>query len=157
MRQQPFYVPLDPKTLSFDSPNYSYECTVLYMVANFQYLITCMAFSIAKPFRKPIYTNWLFTICILVLFIINMLFVFLPSTSHINEVFNLLPFEDKDGEEFYRYRFWIFLGIVLNSVLTYVAEKLIINVLTRKADQRLKNKKEESFHAQMRVYRSQLK
>ena len=35
IREQPFYTPLDPDDLSFDSPNYSYECTILFMVANF--------------------------------------------------------------------------------------------------------------------------
>ena len=51
IRQQSFYVPLDPTTLDFEAPNKSYEESVLFMVANFQYLVTCMAFSVAKPFR----------------------------------------------------------------------------------------------------------
>ena len=138
-------MPLDPETLSFDNPNYSYEGTVLFLIANFQYLITCMAFSIAKPFRKPIWTNWPFTICVIVLFIVNALFVFLPSSSGISKLFNLLSFETKDGVEYYSYRYWIALGILLNSILTYAAEKFIVNVITRKADQRLNDKKEAEF------------
>ena len=35
IREQSFYTPLDPDDLHFDSPNYSYECTILFMVANF--------------------------------------------------------------------------------------------------------------------------
>ena len=145
IRGQPFYVPLDPEKLSFDDPNYSYECTVLFMVANFQYLITCMAFSIAKPFRKPIWTNLPFTICVVGLFIVNTFFVFLPSDNSMSKLFNLLPFETEDGVEHYSYRYWIALGIVLNSIATYLAEKFIVNVITRKADQRLKDKKEAEF------------
>mmetsp|Transcript_15938 Transcript_15938/g.21617 ORF Transcript_15938/g.21617 Transcript_15938/m.21617 type:complete len:117 (+) Transcript_15938:3476-3826(+) len=115
-----------------------------------------MAFSISKPFRRPIYTNWIFTACIIILFVLNVVFVFLPSDSSINTLFNLLAFKDEDGTDYYGYRYWIFLGIILNSSLTYVAEKLIVNVITRKADQRLQSKKEAAFHVQMRAYRAQL-
>ena len=62
-----------------------------------------------------------------------------------SKLFNLLPFETKDGVEHYSYRYWIAFGIVLNSIATYLAEKFIVNVITRKADQRLKDKKEAEF------------
>lgn len=43
--------------------------TALYVFSCQQYLICCLAFSIAKPFRKPIYSNPLFFISISVLLI----------------------------------------------------------------------------------------
>lgn len=39
----------------------SYEDTVVYLVSIYQYLVTCVAFSISKPFKQPFYTNYWFT------------------------------------------------------------------------------------------------
>ena len=124
------------------------------MVANFQYLITCMAFSIAKPFRKPIWTNIPFFLCVIFLFIFNTLCVFLPASNRVSTEFDLLPYVDDDGTEHYDYKFWIAGGIILNSALTYVAEKLIIVVLTRRSDHKLKVRKDAAFHVQMEEYRN---
>lgn len=44
---------------------------------------------------------------------------------------------------------------MLNSILTYLAEKLIVGTLTRKSDHKLKVRKEIAFHEQMNAYRSQ--
>ena len=65
-----------------------------------------------------------------------------------------MPFVSDDGTEHYDYKFWIAGGIIVNSVLTYVAEKLIIVVLTRRSDKRLKVRKEVAFHIQMEEYRN---
>lgn len=138
-------MPIDPETLDFDAPNPSYESTILFMVANFQYLITCISFSIAKPFRKPIWTNYPFFFCVVFLFVFSTVIVFLPSTSRVSTAFNMLPFST-DTETFYNYRFWIFLGIIVNSIVTYVAEKLIVGILTKRADRRLQEKKDQAFH-----------
>ena len=146
IRNQPFYVPLDAANLKWDQPNLSYEETVIFMVANFQYLITCMAFSIAKPFRKQIWTNIPFFLCVCFLFIFNTLCIFLPSSNIVAEEFDLQPFVTKDGTKYYGYKFWISLGILLNSILTYLAEKLIVGTLTRKSDHKLKIRKEIAFH-----------
>ena len=153
IRRQPFYVALNPSELDFDTPNPSYECTVLFMIANFQYLVTCMAFSISKPFRKAIWTNYPFFACVLFMTLFNTVCIFMPSNSGISTMFNLLPFT-KDGVEYTSYKFWIFLGVVVNSVATYAAEKLIINVVTRRTDAAKKNKKENEFHSKMLEYRA---
>ena len=148
-------MPLDPHHLDFNGVNLSYEESVLFLVANFQYLFTCMSFSIAKPFRKPIWTNIPFTICVVILFVLDTLFVFLPSDNKMSLKFDIQPFKTKDGTTYYSYRYWIALGILLNSICTYVAELLIVNVLTKRADNNLKEKKEAAFHAQMRIYKAQ--
>ena len=127
-------MPLDPETLDFDDPNLSYEETVLFYVANFQYLVTCIAFSTSKPFRKSIWTNYPFFGCIVFLFVFDAIMVFLPSNSGVSTLFNLLPFTTEDGVEHYSYRWWIFAGIVANSIMTYVAEVLIIKYLTKAYD-----------------------
>lgn len=125
---------LIPSELHFDAPNLSYEETVLFMVANYQYLTTCVAFSIAKPFRKPIWTNYAFVTFIVFLFIFDAICVFAPGESGVATLFNLNSFKTEDGNSHYSYRYWIVLGIVINSIMTYVAEKFIINVVTKRCD-----------------------
>jgi len=49
------------------------------MISIFQYVVTAIAFSVAKPFRKPIYTNIPFLVSIILISIVNCLFVFLPN------------------------------------------------------------------------------
>ena len=128
---------------------------MLFYVANFQYLVTCIAFSTSKPFRKSIWTNYPFFGCIVFLFIFDAIMVFLPSKSGVSTLFNLLPFTTEDGVEHYSYRWWIFAGIVANSIMTYVAEILIIKYLTKAYDQKMKNKKERQFLDKMEFLRSQ--
>ena len=41
-----------------DNPTPCHENTIYFLIAHFQYLTLALAFSVSKPFRKPIYTNW---------------------------------------------------------------------------------------------------
>ena len=128
--------------LDYDTPNLSYEGTVLFMVANFQYLVTCLAFSIAKPFRKPFWTNYPFFFCVIFLIVINSICIFAPSDTVIANIFNL---ENLNTE----YRYQVALGILTNSVFTYLAEWLIVDIFTRSYDTKEKIKKEEKFKYKM--------
>ena len=58
---------------------------------------------------------------------------------------------------YYSYKFWVSAGIILNSLLTYLAEKIIVNFLTKKSDARQKAKKEAAFHEKMVEYKSRVK
>ena len=141
-------MPIDPLTTKFDQPNPSYESTVLFMIANFQYLVTCVAFSIAKPFRLPIWSNIPFTICIIVLVILGTLIVFLPDGNFIAKIFDMLPYTESND-----YRAWITVGILLNTILTFGTEKFIMKVVTARADQNLILKKKQRFQERMERYR----
>ncbi len=79
VKQQSFF---QPKIVSFEESHdfHSYENSVLFIVSCFQYLITCLSFSISKPFRKPLYTNYPFTISLGVLFLTNFYFL-LPDDN----------------------------------------------------------------------------
>lgn len=147
-------MPIDPTDLNFKAANLSYEGTVLFMVANFQYLATCMSFSIAKPFRKEIWTNYPFLFCVIFIFSFNILVLFLPSKSYVSTEFDLLAFVAKDGTSYYIYKYWIALGIALNSILTYVSEKTIVNIYTRRYDAKMKLAKQEKFLVEMAGYRN---
>lgn len=48
-----------------DSWAADWDLTVVFLIAAFQFFSTVMTFSIGKPFRKPFYTNWIFTLCLL--------------------------------------------------------------------------------------------
>ena len=124
------------------------------MVCNFQYLTTCIAFSIAEPFRKPVWTNYPFFFCICCAIAMDVYAIFAPENSFVARWFDLLPFSTSDGTSYYSYRYLVALTVIFNSLLTYGAEKFILNKLTKKSDERKKIKKEIEFYAQMEVYRS---
>ena len=46
------------------------------MVGSFQYLVCCIAFSISKPFRQPLYTNYWLTGSFIILFAYGIFFTF---------------------------------------------------------------------------------
>ena len=94
----------NPTVVEFGTPYPSYECTVLFMVSNFQYLVTCLAFSISKPFRKAFWTNYPFFACVFSMTLFNTVCIFMPANSGIPTLFNLLPFT-KDGVEYTNYKF----------------------------------------------------
>ena len=111
--------------------------------------MTCLSFSISKPFRKAIYTNYIYTGSCVFLFIFNALLIALPTTSKVSDYFNILPFRAEDGTSYENYKYVICLGIALNTVLTYAAEKIIVSKLTRKADEKQLEKKELIFNNRM--------
>jgi len=158
IRQQPFYRPVDPSIAKFGSPQSGYEGNVLFYVANFQYLVTAISFSIAKPFRKQIWTNFPYMFSIASILIIDVLILFLPNDSWLPKLFNILPFVDEDtGESYNNYKAWIALGILLNCILTYAAEKCIITSMTRKADKIGKLKKSRYYDEKMSLSQQELK
>jgi len=83
------------------------------------------------------------------LFIFNALLIALPTTSGVSNAFNILPFKTQDGTSYENYKYIICLGIFLNSILTYGAEKIIVSKLTRKADEKQLEKKELTFNNKM--------
>mmetsp|Transcript_38505 Transcript_38505/g.50479 ORF Transcript_38505/g.50479 Transcript_38505/m.50479 type:complete len:106 (-) Transcript_38505:164-481(-) len=102
------------------------------MVSNFQYLATCIAFSVGEPFRRAWWTNGPFLVSVVLILIANVAFVLLPDHSAFASFFGLMPFEAHDGTSYYSYRYLIVVGIIANSALTYAAEKFIALTLTRK-------------------------
>ena len=115
-----------------------------------------MAFSIAKPFRKPIYTNVAFFVCVVTLFIINTVIIYVPADNPLASEFNIEPFETKDGTSYYSYKYWIGVGILANSVMTYAVEKLVVSVLTRNYDEKMKRKRAVAFQHQMENFKSDI-
>jgi len=156
VQKQPFYEPIDPSEFVFGNAAPCFEGTVLFMIANTQYLVTCLAFSVAKPFRKPFWTNSPFLICVIVLVFVDTALVFVPFDNAFGLWAGLLPFKTEAGESYYSYRYMIAGGIVINTFLTFIAEKLIVHVLTRSWDQKNRVRKLAAFSVTMEAYRAEI-
>ena len=115
-----FYQP--PPTPDPDEPEKSYACyknTSMFFITLFQYLVAAMAFSISKPFRQPIYTNLYFSNSLVVLMLFN-LYITLVDQQWINNVFFIM--EDVSME----FRLSILVIAFINSICTYLYEKIVI-------------------------------
>jgi cation-transporting ATPase 13A2 len=111
-----FYKPFEPKD---EDDKMCYENTSVVFISNFQYLITCMVFSISKPFRQPIYTNLWFTLSLVLLFAMN-LYSVMSSDPFIT---SLLDYEQDVS---FNFRIQCLLLIVVNSLLTYGYERVVV-------------------------------
>lgn len=108
-----------------------YEDTALFQLTNFQYLITCCAFLVAYPFRKPFYTNGWFLLSTIAIFACNALFIALPASNPLCVFFEVMPYT---GDAQYKYN--VTAGIVLCEILTFVVEKVNLNYVTAYFDRR---------------------
>lgn len=66
----------------------------------------------------------------------------------------MLPFEAGDGTSYYDYRAWITVGILVNTLLTLIAEKIVARTITAASDQRQAAKKRRHFNNKMLGYLS---
>jgi magnesium-transporting ATPase (P-type) len=98
----------------------SYESTALVFIANFQYIITCMVFSISKPFRQPLYTNVWFALSLVILLGFD-IYIVVSDDSFITSFMNLI----EEGIEL-NFRFFILLVVVANALVSYMFEKLVV-------------------------------
>jgi cation-transporting P-type ATPase 13A2 len=98
----------------------SYESTALVFIANFQYIITCMVFSISKPFRQPLYTNVWFALSLVILLGFDV-YIVVSDDSFITSLMSLI----EEGIEL-NYRFFILLVVVANYLASYMFEKLVV-------------------------------
>lgn len=109
--------------MRFDATNDSTECyesTALVFIANFQYIVVCMVFSISKPFRQPLYSNLWFLLSLLLLLGFD-LYIVLSKDHFITWLMTLM----EDGIEL-NYRFFILLVVVANAMVSYIFEKLVV-------------------------------
>ena len=149
VQSQPFYsIPEIEVVTNFDKKYLSYENTVLFMVSNFQYLFCCLSFSIGKPYRLPMYYNWAFCIAAVGAFTFDTVLVFTPDSSGLANFFDFRSFE-KDGVDYYEYRYKIYVGCMINCVLTYVFEVFVVNNVQLWNNLRVILAKEEKFKAHL--------
>jgi len=103
-----------------DSEAVDWDLTVVFLVAAFQFFATVMTFSIGKPFRKPFYTNWVFTFCVVYSTATTLILILIPIT----ELIDLLGIKDFNGHQSFR---WIILTVaVVNGLITYGYERYAV-------------------------------
>ena len=116
--------------------------TSIFLISNMQYLITAFAFSISKPFKSPIYTNFYLTFFMIFAFVYSCVIILWPN-KFIAKLLQLYNFEDPnesfkderrddiDNEELYIYedheiKYYIQGLALLNFIISYIFEKVII-------------------------------
>jgi len=93
-----------------------WDLTVVFLIAAFQFFSTVMTFSIGKPFRKPFYTNWLFTFCLFYTTVSIIGLILIP----IQPLYDLLGLRMFDSNNYFR---WVILAVALiNGLITILYE-----------------------------------
>ena len=125
--QSSFYAPTAPDPLHpySDAALCSYENTVLFWVGNFQYLTACVAFSVSRPFRLPVYTNTAFIVSLVLMIVFSTMLV-LWDHPWLLSVFVLR--EDRIP---FRFRLAVLILIVGNFAVSMLAEKWAVYSLAR--------------------------
>eukprot|EP00058_Branchiostoma_floridae_P001053 XP_002586541.1 hypothetical protein BRAFLDRAFT_131390 [Branchiostoma floridae] len=65
LKQQPWFVPLKPDPKSDNI--LCYETTVVFSVTSYLYIVLAAAFSKGRPYRRPLYTNYVFMMSLMIL------------------------------------------------------------------------------------------
>lgn len=114
-----FYKPhiVDPN--EEDANMRCYENSALFLFANFQYLVTCVAFSISKPFRQPLYSNFIFSVSLMVLLAFSIILVL----SHWGWIYSVFGIMDDITLEF---KVILLIVAVANSLATFLYEKIVV-------------------------------
>ena len=117
VKNQPWYrPPYNDGGESIQDQNWvSYEYSVLWKIANFQFITSVLIFNTGPPFRAHLYTNIPFTLCLIIVTALNLVFIFKTDPNKSNFVYKsffLLDYVDPKGVEYYSFR-WILFGIII--------------------------------------------
>ncbi|KAH9508705.1 hypothetical protein Btru_049667 [Bulinus truncatus] len=100
----------------------SWESTTIFLVSSYMYIAVAFTYSKGPPFRKPIYTNVIFTIMLVLLFGFST-FLLLSPERHITEFLDMKPIEQTSLIHFRLVLLEIALGFMVAS---YVTEWIIV-------------------------------
>jgi len=175
IRSEPWYKPPfnESDSNSIQDQNWvSFEYSVLWVICNFQFVTSVIIFNNGPPFRSPIYTNIPFTICLLVVFAFNWVWIFKADPNRDGWVWNsmfLLDYKRDDPEELSfadwhskaeiypttgeswstRYRWMLFIVVWVQMIVNYVIELFFIRKLTVKSDAKIAQKAVDDFEGIM--------
>lgn len=117
LKQQPWFEPYVKSEDAGIVYTLSYEATTLFFVSNFQYIVVAFIFSKGPPYRKPIYTNYLYSASLVILCGFSLFLVLCP----IEKMYSYFLLKEVD---------WLFRCIIIALVLAhFLAAVLIENFL----------------------------
>lgn len=116
----------EPFTYNYKDYTYkSYENYAVFCLSMFQYITLAFVFSKGRPYRKPIYTNTLFTLSLTLTTLICIYITVYPSQW-------LLTLFELQLPPSFNGRWAILLFALLNLMCSYVAEEIVVGVVLRK-------------------------
>ncbi|KAK3592581.1 hypothetical protein CHS0354_018848 [Potamilus streckersoni] len=126
IKQQPWFVPHEPNE---DEIYVSYENTAVFSISAFQYIILAIAFSKGAPYRRSIFSNYIFLLNIAVCLAVTLLIIIYPF-EFIIEFLELKP------APILWYRL-LFVGIaVINGIASILLETFLLDhIVIRKVFQ----------------------
>jgi len=135
--EKPWYVAPIINGNTRDDFRAAFNCmcnSTVFIYANVQYLACCVSFSISKPFRKPIYTNYFFVGWLLLMLGLSYYIIYGPFAWFAGMLtLHYLPLDWKHV---------IVIASIGNAVVTYVYEKVLVQKVT---DFKNKKKREQAF------------
>jgi cation-transporting ATPase 13A3/4/5 len=134
---QTWYKPIvDPVENGDVTP--SPDNTAIFLVSNFQYIITAVAFSISRPFKKPIYSNFILTGYLILSIAYSYYIIIRPDIWNF-DMLQLADFGD-DGN----FKFIVLVFTLVNFIMSYLIEKLLVPCIS----EAWKNKKIRQFKSE---------
>jgi cation-transporting ATPase 13A2 len=96
----------------------SMEGTAVFLASLHQYISVCVAFSISKPFRRPIHTNRIFLVYLILVTICNVYVTLIPA-KWVRDLVSLvdLPFS---------FRVIILVVAFCNFIVTFYFERVMV-------------------------------
>eukprot|EP00698_Gefionella_okellyi_P018956 TRINITY_DN5755_c0_g1_i1.p1 TRINITY_DN5755_c0_g1~~TRINITY_DN5755_c0_g1_i1.p1 ORF type:complete len:1123 (+),score=238.40 TRINITY_DN5755_c0_g1_i1:34-3369(+) len=92
--------------------------TAVWLLANFQYITLAIAYNVKDVFRRSAFTNPPFVISLVIVVTLNVLLMFVQPEA-VLEFFELLKHE-------LDFRGWLFLLVIINSILSLLFERLVV-------------------------------
>ncbi|XP_078284290.1 polyamine-transporting ATPase 13A3-like [Rhinoraja longicauda] len=97
----------------------NYANTTVFFVSVFQYITIAFVFSMGKPFRKPISTNYLFLAVLIILYLSTLFLMLFPNES-LDMFFEFVCIP-------YIWRIYILLMVMAHFVLSVTLEEAVTN------------------------------
>jgi len=135
LASQPWYVPITQQDQDADVTP-SPDNTSLFLISNFQFIITAFAFSISRPFKKPIYSNFILTGFLIVCIGYSYYIIIRPDSWTTSEL-GLVEWDNSNNY----FKFVIIGMTILNFTVSYLLEKMLIPCIS----EAWKNRKVRQF------------
>ncbi|KAF5393475.1 hypothetical protein D9757_000675 [Collybiopsis confluens] len=136
VRGQEWYTPPpspDPKDDGNQLESTNFENSVLFLISCFQYILAACVFSIGPPYRKPMWTNVLLMLSLIILTSFNLLVLLSPPQAVVDLL--TLMIVPKDG------RLKLLMAAAVNVIVCIIYEEYGVPVVSEVVGQMMKWRK----------------